>query len=153
MAFDFSDRGGKPFIENIEEMTLANENYRTTIWTGVKLQVALMTIVPGDDIGLEIHVGVDQFLHIISGQGLCQMGQSEDALTIEQPVSKNDAIFVPANVWHNVTNTGTESLKLYTIYAEPDHLDGTVHQTHDDARNDPNEQQLHEQLNNCQKAR
>ena len=72
MAFDFSDRGGKPFIENIEEMTLANENYRTTIWTGVKLQVALMTIVPGDDIGLEIHVGVDQFLHIVSGQGLCQ---------------------------------------------------------------------------------
>ncbi|WP_125608275.1 cupin domain-containing protein [Lapidilactobacillus bayanensis] len=140
MSYDFSDRGGQPVIENIKYLTLANDNYRTTIWTGVKMQVALMTIVPGDDTGLEIHVGIDQFIHVISGQGFCEMGQSEDNLTISQAIGEDDAILIPTNIWHNIKNTGTKNLKLYTIYAEPDHLDGTVHRTHDDARHDPNEQ-------------
>ena len=61
MEYDFSDRGNQPVIENIEGMTLANENFRTTIWTGQKLQVTVMTIQPGDDIGLEVHHGIDQF--------------------------------------------------------------------------------------------
>lgn len=140
MTFDYSDRGKQPVVEDIEGMTLANENFRTTIWTGSKLQVTVMTIQPGDDIGLEIHHGIDQFLRIEQGNGVCKMGPSEDNLNFEAPVKADDAIFVPADTWHNVENTGTEPLKLYTIYAGPDHVAGTVHKTHDDARNDPNEQ-------------
>ena len=137
--YDFSDRGKTPVVEDIEGMTLANENYRTTIWTGTKLQATLMTIQPGDDIGLEVHHGIDQFIRIESGEGLCQMGNAEDDLSFEEKVTADFAIFVPADLWHNVTNTGTEPLKLYTIYAGPDHVEGTVHPTHQDAIDDPNE--------------
>ena len=137
--FDFTYRGKKPVVENIEDWTKANENYRTTVWTGSKMQATLMTIQPGDDIGLEVHEGIDQFLRIEEGTGFCQMGPSKDELTFEQEVSDDFAIFVPADLWHNVTNTGTTPLKLYAIYAGPDHLEGTVHPTHQDAKNDPNE--------------
>lgn len=140
MAYDFTDRGKQPVVENIEGMTLENDNFRTTIWTGDKLQVTLMTIQPGDDIGLEIHHGIDQFLRIEQGQGLCQMGPSEDDLNFEREVKADDIIIVPADTWHNVTNKGDEPLKLYSIYAGPDHEPGTVHRTHEDAENDPNEQ-------------
>lgn len=139
MKYDYSDRGKKPVVENIEGMTVENENFRTTIWTGEKLQVTIMSIEPGDDIGLEVHEGIDQFLRIEEGTGLCQMGPTEDNLNFESEVKDDDAIFVPADIWHNVTNTGDVPLKLYTIYAGPDHLPGTVHKTHEDAENDPNE--------------
>ena len=139
MKYDYSDRGKKPVVENIEGMTVENENFRTTIWTGEKLQVTVMSIEPGDDIGLEVHEGIDQFLRIEEGTGLCQMGPTEDNLNFESEVRDDDAIFVPADILHNVTNTGDVPLKLYTIYAGPDHLPGTVHKTHEDAENDPNE--------------
>lgn len=117
-----------------------NETYRTTIWTGEKLQVTVMSILPNDDIGLEVHHGIDQFIRIEQGKGLCQMGPSKENLNFEKEVTDDDAVFVPANMWHNIVNTGNEPLKLYTIYAGPDHIPGTVHQTHEDAQNDPNEQ-------------
>lgn len=139
MTIDFKDHGQTPYVVNIEDATLQNENYRTTIWTGKKLQVTVMTIQPKDDIGLEVHHGIDQFIRIEKGQGLCQIGPAENDLNFEQAVSDDDAVFVPADMWHNITNTGDEPLKLYTIYAGPDHVPGTVHPTHDDARNDPNE--------------
>ena len=139
MTIDFKDHGQTPYVVNIEDATLQNENYRTTIWTGKKLQVTVMTIQPKDDIGLEVHHGIDQFIRIEKGQGLCQIGPAEDDLNFEQAVSDDDAVFVPADMWHNITNTGDQPLKLYTIYAGPDHVPGTVHPTHDDARNDPNE--------------
>lgn len=139
MKYDYSDRGKKPVVEDIEGMTLENENYRTTIWTGEKLQVTVMTIQPGDDIGLEVHEGIDQFLRIEEGTGVCKMGPTEDNLDFEEEVKDDYAIFVPANTWHNVENTGDKPLKLYTIYAGPDHLPGTVHETHQDAIDDPNE--------------
>lgn len=140
MAYDYSDRGKQPVVDNIERMTLENDNFRRTIWTGSKLQVTLMAIEPGDDIGLEVHEGIDQFLRIEQGQGLCQMGPEKDKLDFEEEIQEDDAIYVPADFWHNITNTGEEPLKLYTIYAGPDHVKGTVHKTHDDAHNDPNEQ-------------
>ena len=139
MAFDYKDHGKEPQVLNIEDYSKENENYRTTIWTGDKLQVTVMSIAVGDDIGLEVHHGIDQFLRIEAGKGLCQMGDKEDQLTIEQEVGPDDAIFVPADKWHNVMNTGDEPLKLYTIYAGPDHVPGTVHKTHQDAKDDPNE--------------
>ena len=139
MTVTNSDKGKEPLVIDMEGMTLENENYRTTLWTGDKIQLTVMSIQPGDDIGLEVHHGVEQFLRIESGQGLCQMGPSEDKLDFEAEVGADQAIFVPAGVWHNVTNTGDEPLKLYTIYGGPDHLPCTVHPSHDDARNDPNE--------------
>ena len=139
MSFDFTDRGQKPVVENVEEWTLANDNYRTTVWTGKKMQMTLMSILPGDDIGLEVQHGIDQFLRIEEGKGLCKMGDTEDNLTFVKEVSDDDAIFVPADMWHNVENIGDKPLKLYTLYAGPDHLPGTVHPTHQDAIDDPNE--------------
>ncbi|HHX52704.1 MAG TPA: cupin domain-containing protein [Erysipelothrix sp.] len=139
MSFDFTDRGKKPVVENIDSWTQDNNNYRTTVWTGEKMQLTLMSIQPGDDIGLEVHHGIDQFLRIESGKGLCQMGPSEDNLDFEVEVEDDFAIMVPADMWHNVINIGDEPLKLYALYAGPDHLPGTVHVTHEDAINDPNE--------------
>lgn len=139
MEFDYKDHGKKPYVINIEDATKKNNNYRTTIWTGEKLQVTVMSIQPGDDIGLEVHEGIDQFIRIEDGEGLCKMGPTEDDLNVQIKVSDDDAVFVPANMWHNIENTGVKPLKLYTIYAGPDHLEGTVHPTHADAENDPNE--------------
>lgn len=119
MKNDYSDRGKKPAVENIESMTVENNNFRTTIWTGEKLQVTVMSIEPGDDIGLEVHEGIDQFLRIEEGTGLCQMGPTEANLDFEEEVTDDDAIFVPANVWHNVTNTGkVPSMLDQIIYQE-----------------------------------
>jgi len=140
MVYDYKKYDKYPFVFNIEKETIDNENYRTTMWTGEKLQMTLMEIQSGDDIGLEVHHGIDQFLRIEQGGGLCQMGPSENNLDFERSVNEDDAIFVPAGTWHNVTNTKDNPLKLYTIYAGPDHVPGTVHKIHEDAKNDPNEQ-------------
>lgn len=126
---DLKDYGDAPFVVNIEEMTLKNENYRTALWTGKNLQLTVMNIKPGEDIGLEIHEDHDQFLRIEQGQGLVQMGDSEDNLDFEAEASDDFAIFIPAGKWHNVTNNGTENLKVYSIYAPPEHPHGTVHKT------------------------
>ena len=88
-----------------------------------------MAIPVGEDIGLEIHHDHDQFLCAEEGQGLAQMGDQQDHLYFSQPVFDNSAVFVPAGTWHNVTNTGNKPLKLYSIYAPPEHPYGTVHQT------------------------
>lgn len=136
---DYKDHGKNPYVVNIEKATVENNTYRTTLWTGEKLQVTVMTIQPGDDIGLEQHVGIDQFIRIESGQGTCKMGPTEDNLDFTEEVYDDDAIFVPAGVWHNVINDSSKPLKLYTVYAGPDHLPGTVHETHQDAIDDPNE--------------
>lgn len=140
MTIDFKDHGKKPYIVNIEDATVQNDNYRTTIWTGGQLQTTLMSIKPNDDIGLEVHHGIDQFIRIEEGQGLCQMGPTEDNLNFKQSVSDDEAVFVPADMWHNIKNTGTKPLKLYTIYAGPDHVEGTFIQLMKMQKNDPNEQ-------------
>ncbi|SHG64009.1 cupin domain-containing protein [Ornithinibacillus halophilus] len=125
----FKDYGRNPFVINIEDATKQNQTFRTALWTGENLQVTLMSIGVGEDIGLEVHPDVDQFLRIEQGQGIVQMGDSEGNLTYEQAVSDDYAIMVPAGKWHNLTNTGNVPLKLYTIYAPPEHPFGTVHQT------------------------
>ena len=86
-----------------------------------------------------MHEGIDQFIRIEEGEGVCKMGPSKDNLHVQQKVMDDDAVFVPAAMWHNIENTGDKPLRLYTIYAGPDHLEGTVHPTHEDAKNDPNE--------------
>lgn len=126
---ELKDYGANPFVTNIEDATNENDNYRTTLWTGKKLQVTLMSIEVGEDIGLEVHHDIDQFLRIEDGQGLVQMGDSEDNLDFEKLAEDDDAIFIPAGKWHNVTNNGDNPLKVYSIYAPTEHPHGTVHKT------------------------
>jgi mannose-6-phosphate isomerase-like protein (cupin superfamily) len=116
---DFKDHGKEPYVLNIEDATKENSNFRTTIWTGENLQVTVMSVEPGDDIGLEKHEG-DQFLRIEDGKGFVQMGDSEDNLTFEENAEDDYAIMIPAGKYHNVTNTGDEPLKIYSIYAPPE---------------------------------
>jgi len=123
------DYGATPFVTNIKEATLQNNTFRTALWTGSNLQLTLMTINVGDSIGLEMHPNVDQFLRVEQGQGLVMMGDTKDHLHFQQRVSENSAIFVPAGKWHNLINTGCVPLKLYSIYAPPEHPHGTVHRT------------------------
>lgn len=127
------DYGSKPFVVNINEASKQNNTYRSALWTGEHLQVTLMSINVGEDIGLEIHPNVDQFLRIEQGQGIVQMGKTKDHLNFQKYVSDDFAIMIPAGTWHNVTNTGNIPLKLYSIYAPPNHPFGTVHVTKADA--------------------
>lgn len=124
-----SDYGPNPFVADISKATLNNDTFRTAFWTGTHLQLTLMSIPVGEDIGLEAHPNVDQFLRIEDGQALVQMGNSKDHLYFRQPAYDDFAIFIPAGTWHNVTNTGNKPLKLYSIYAPPSHPWGTIHQT------------------------
>lgn len=128
------DYGPEPFVVNINEATKQNNTYRSTaLWTGNHLQVTLMSLNVGEDIGLEIHPNVDQFLRIEQGQGIVQMGKSKDNLNFERKVYDDSAIMIPAGTWHNVINIGNIPLKLYSIYAPPQHPRGTVHVTKADA--------------------
>jgi mannose-6-phosphate isomerase-like protein (cupin superfamily) len=128
-----TDHGPDPYVVDIDEATKRNDTYRTALWTGDHLQLTLMSIPPGDDIGLEIHPHIDQFLRIEQGQGLVKMGESENSLDFQRKVCDGYAVFVPAGTWHNLINTGNKPLKLYSIYAPPQHPKGTVQQTKADA--------------------
>jgi mannose-6-phosphate isomerase-like protein (cupin superfamily) len=128
-ASTFTDEGPNPFVIDIEDATLANENYRTALWTGQHLQMTLMAIEPGHDVGLEVHPDRDQFLRLESGRGRVQMGPAEGDLPFDRDVEGDWAILVPAGMWHNVTNIGEEPMKLYALYGPPEHPHGTVHAT------------------------
>ncbi|OCA90472.1 hypothetical protein A8F94_00855 [Bacillus sp. FJAT-27225] len=127
------DYGPSPFVININEAARQNNTFRTALWTGTHLQVTLMSIKVGEDIGLEIHPNLDQFLRVEQGQGVVRMGRSQNNLNFVRNVEDDSAIFIPAGTWHNVTNTGRVPIKLYSIYAPPQHPFGTVHQTKADA--------------------
>ena len=123
------DYGPQPFVVNINEATKQNNNFRTGLWTGKHLQVTLMSIKVGDDIGLEVHPNIDQFIRIEDGQGIVKMGRSKDKLDFQANVYDDFAIMIPAGTWHNVINTGNKPLKVYSIYAPPQHPHGVVHVT------------------------
>lgn len=128
-----SDSGGNPYIANLNAATLKNTNYRTAIWTGSKLQMTVMSIPPNQSIGLEIHPDTDQFLYIEQGTGLAMMGDDKNNLYFRHNVFPGFAIIIPAGKWHDITNTGKNELKLFTIYAPPHHKKGTVQITKKDA--------------------
>ena len=129
-AVVLQDYGTEPTVLNIESYTLGNENFRTVLWTGNNLQVTLMTIPVGGDVGLEQHMGIDQFLRIEEGMAQVMMGDSQDKLDFVRDVEDDYAIFVPAGKWHNIVN---KPLKLYSIYAPAEHPHGTVHKTQQEA--------------------
>ncbi|MBL4934360.1 cupin domain-containing protein [Clostridium sp. YIM B02515] len=126
---NLKDYGPQPYTVNINEATKQNDNFRTALWTGKHLQVTLMSIDVGDDIGLEIHPNVDQFIRVEEGQAIVRMGTRKDNLDFQARVSDDFAIMVPAGTWHNVINTGDTPLKVYSIYAPPQHPHGVVHVT------------------------
>ncbi|WP_166240154.1 cupin domain-containing protein [Paenibacillus turpanensis] len=130
---EIKDYGKQSFVVNIEQITKQNTTYRTAIWTGEHFQVTVMSIPVGGDIGLEVHPTTDQFIRIEEGQGLVEMGDSKDRLDFTMNAYDDFAIMVPAGKWHNLTNTGDKPLKVYVIYAPPEHPFGTVHPTKADA--------------------
>ena len=121
------DAGPEPFVVDIESATMSNSNYRTALWTGAHLQMTVMNIPPGGDIGLEVHPDRDQFLRVEGGEGLVRMGPAEDELPFDHLVYDGWAILVPAGTWHNVANVGEQDLRLYALYAPPEHAHGTIH--------------------------
>lgn len=124
-----ADRGPHPFVVDIEQATLANDNYRATLWTGKYLQMTVMSIEPGHDIGLEVHEDHDQFLRVEQGKGRVQMGPKKDDLSFDEVVEDDWVVLVPAGSWHNITNIGDGPLKVYSLYAPAEHPHGTVHAT------------------------
>ena len=124
-----TDHGPHPFVTDIEEATVGNDTYRTALWTGRNLQLTVMSIEPGHDVGLEVHDDHDQFLRIEEGTARVQMGPAREDLAFDETVGDDHAVFVPAGSWHNLTNVGDRPLKLYSIYAPAEHPHGTVHAT------------------------
>jgi mannose-6-phosphate isomerase-like protein (cupin superfamily) len=129
----FTDSGPNPFVINIDRAARINKNYRTTLWTGNHLQLTLMSIRVGGDIGLEVHPHLDQFIRIEQGLGLVKMGNNKDDLSFQKRVNGNYAFIIPAGTWHNLINIGNVPIKLYSIYAPPQHPKGTIHKTKADA--------------------
>src|SRR5665647_1233887 len=118
----------KGFKSNIERDSLKNENFRKVIYSGKHLQVVLMSLKPGEEIGLETHPITDQFFRFEGGKGKCIIDGNE------YKVENGDAIVVPAGSKHNVINTEkVKELKMYTIYAPPNHQDGIINPTKSDA--------------------
>jgi len=112
-----------PYNGNIEEETLQNTNFRKVLYTGVYEQLVVMSLKPGEEIGMEVHAHVDQFFRIEQGTARFDI----DGKAIEAGV--DHAVIVPAGSQHNVTNIGQEAVKLYTIYSPPNHPEGTIHVT------------------------
>ena len=118
----------KGYTTNIEKDTLENENYRKVLFTGEKMQLVVMSLKPGEDIPLEVHGHIDQFIRVEEGEAYIKIGEDEFNL------KEDDIVIVPAGNEHYVKNTSAEKdLKLYTIYATPEHKDGTVHKTKEEA--------------------
>ena len=111
----------KGFVTDIEERTLVNKDFRRVLYTGRNLQLVLMTLPPGCNIGEEVHEDVDQFFRIEEGEGEIHLDGAVHR------VEDDFGVFVPAGARHNVVNTGSGPLKLYTIYGPPEHRDGVVH--------------------------
>jgi mannose-6-phosphate isomerase-like protein (cupin superfamily) len=123
------DIGPQPQSFDLEQSTLDNEHYRAVVWSGRYLQLTLMSIPAGGDIGLEAHPETDQFLRLDGGRGRVQMGPAKDQLTFDKEVSDGWCVLVPAGTWHNITNIGDEPMQVYAIYAPAHHKPGKVHET------------------------
>jgi mannose-6-phosphate isomerase-like protein (cupin superfamily) len=117
----------KGFVNDIEDLTEHNSDFRRVLYTGKQMQLVLMSIEPGEDIGEEIHPDRDQFFRVEEGKGEVWIDGHRSK------IESDSAMLVPAGARHNVKNTGEKPLKLYTLYAPPEHADGTVQATKADA--------------------
>ena len=126
---EIRDYGGETMVFNIDHATKMNNNFRFALWTGNNMQLTLMSIPAGCDIGIEMHENVDQFIRIESGRAKVMLGNCKNSLKESKLADSNYAIIIPAGSWHNIINVGSCPLKLYSIYAPPQHPFGTVHKT------------------------
>ncbi|OQW37350.1 MAG: cupin [Nitrospira sp. SG-bin1] len=118
------------FLIDIEESTVKNDNFRKVLFTARNSQLVLMSLKPGEDIGMETH-DLDQFIRVEAGRGTAQLNGKD------YPIQDGSALVIPAGTRHNIISSGKdEPLKLYTIYSPPEHKDGTVHRTKQDAQAD-----------------
>jgi len=117
----------KGFIADIEDQTEENRDFRRVLYTGPHMQLVLMSLAPGEELGEEVHETTDQFFRVEEGRGEVVIDGRETR------IESDIAIIVPAGTRHNVRNTGHKPLRFYTLYAPPQHPDGTVHRTRADA--------------------
>ena len=117
----------KGYCDNIEERTVENDDFRRVLYTGKNLQLVLMTLQPGEEIGSEVHEDRDQFFRVEEGAG------AVDIDGVANAVEDGSAVIVPAGARHNVRNTGDAPLRLYTIYGPPEHKDQVVQSTKEEA--------------------
>jgi mannose-6-phosphate isomerase-like protein (cupin superfamily) len=118
----------KGFVGDIEEQAEDNSDFRRVVYTGKNLQLVLMSLKPGEDIGEEVHKDRDQFFRIEKGKGEVLIDGKRSK------IKGDDAVLVPAGARHNIVNTGEKPLRLYTLYGPPEHRNGTVHATKADAQ-------------------
>jgi mannose-6-phosphate isomerase-like protein (cupin superfamily) len=121
------------WVGNIEEVTAANPHFREVLFTGENLQLVVMSLAPGEEIGLEMHDHLDQFIRVEAGTATITMGPSETEVDQTHRVEADSAVVVPGGTWHNVVNTSDQPLRLYTIYGPPEHPAETLHHTKADA--------------------
>ena len=126
---EIRDYGPEPFIFSLKHAATKNQNFRTTLWTGQDMQLTVMSISPRCDIGVEIHKNVDQFFYVESGLAKVFMGCCQNNLQDMGYAKEGDAIFIPAGTCHNIVNTGNCPLKVFSVYAPPQHPYNTVHPT------------------------
>ena len=119
----------KGFVQNIEDLTVDNGDFRRVLYTATNCQLVVMALKPGEEIGMEVHK-LDQFFRVEEGVGAAVLNGDRTE------IRAGFAVLVPAGTNHNIVNTGTMPLKLYTLYAPPNHRDGVVHHTRDEAEAD-----------------
>lgn len=115
------------FAEDIKKITKENSYFRKVVYTGKFTQVVVMSLAVGEDIGEEVHDQTDQIICVVDGEGTAYLGREE------RSINEHDIVFVPAGITHNFKNTGDEDLKLFSVYSPPEHEDGTIHKTKEDA--------------------
>ena len=121
--------GGKPEVIDLAKETAENRNFRKEVWTGRYLQTTLMCIAPGNDVGLEMHENLDQMFYVVEGSGVAKMGHERKCPDYQECFEPGFAIYIPAGTYHNLINTGRTPLKMFSIYAPPNHPAGTVQAT------------------------
>jgi len=116
----------KGFVQNIEEIAVKNDNFRQVLYTAKNTQLVVMSLKPNEEIGMEMH-HLDQFFRVEEGDGVAILDG------VHTVIAPGFAVLVPAGTHHNIINTGSGDLKLYTLYSPPNHADGTIHHTRADA--------------------
>lgn len=117
------------WVGDIQAITLDNSTFRTVLFTGRLLQLTVMCLQPGEEIGVEMHDHLDQFIRIESGTARVTLGPSESEIETTYDVADDWAVIIPGGTWHNVINYGTDPLRLYSLYTPPEHDADAVHQT------------------------
>jgi len=133
MSDDAAPSTALAWLADIEAATLENTDFRRVLFTRSHLQLTVMSIPAGESVGWEMHDHLDQFLRIESGRGSLKLGRAEDDVAETYAVEDDWAMIIPAGTWHDVVNDGDAPLQLYSLYAPPEHPDGTVHVTKADA--------------------